>query len=201
MNESKIDVTDRLRREGRWAEASKFKDAVVKELRAQGMKKIEAVEEAWRRMAEQFPSLKPDSDPRPGPGVDGGHPTGPQGEPPGDGGDDEGVLLDPAEERESPDLVRDTLWAYENLENRQAKPDQAPGPGAWSLLRWAREYRSRFFEVFLPKALAAKGRKEDDERKIPEEERSIEAIREVLQTLLKDADRQPAEENLIGRLG
>jgi len=50
MNESKIDLTDRLRREGRWAEASKFKDAVVRELRAQGMRKTEAVEEAWRRM-------------------------------------------------------------------------------------------------------------------------------------------------------
>ena len=31
MKESKIDLTERLRREGRWSEASKFKDAKLAE--------------------------------------------------------------------------------------------------------------------------------------------------------------------------
>jgi hypothetical protein len=35
MTESKIELADRLRREGRWAEASKFKDSEVKELCSQ----------------------------------------------------------------------------------------------------------------------------------------------------------------------
>ena len=33
MNESKIELTERLRREGRWAEASKFKDEALADFR------------------------------------------------------------------------------------------------------------------------------------------------------------------------
>ena len=55
VNESKIALTERLRREGRWAEASKFKDEAVKKLRAGGMRRAEAREEAWEKMAEAFP--------------------------------------------------------------------------------------------------------------------------------------------------
>jgi hypothetical protein len=57
MDESKIDLTERLRREGRWAEASKFKDETVKELRKEGMRRAEAGEQAWLRMAEAYPPL------------------------------------------------------------------------------------------------------------------------------------------------
>jgi hypothetical protein len=57
MNESKIGLTERLRREGRWAEASRFKDQTVKTLRGEGMKRAEAGEAAWRRMAEAYPPL------------------------------------------------------------------------------------------------------------------------------------------------
>ena len=62
MNESKSDLTDRLRREGRWAEASLRKDAIKNELRATGMPRREAGEEAWKRIAEEFPPLpEPDA--------------------------------------------------------------------------------------------------------------------------------------------
>jgi len=57
MSESKIGLTERLRQEGRWGEASKFKDQTVKKLRGEGMKRAEAAEEAWRRMAEAYPPL------------------------------------------------------------------------------------------------------------------------------------------------
>lgn len=59
MDESKIGLTERLRREGRWAEASKFKDETVKKLRADGMKRAEAGEQAWQKMAEVYPRLPP----------------------------------------------------------------------------------------------------------------------------------------------
>ncbi|MHB8953845.1 MAG: hypothetical protein ACYC4U_12820 [Pirellulaceae bacterium] len=59
MNESKIELTERLRREGRWAEASWFKDEIVKKLRAEGMKRREAGEQAWREMAKAFPPVVP----------------------------------------------------------------------------------------------------------------------------------------------
>ena len=57
------------------------------------------------------------------------------------------------DDRQPPDLIRDVLWTYGALENRQAKPDDAPSLGAWSLLCWARQYRNRFFEKILPKAM------------------------------------------------
>ena len=57
MEESKIELTERLRRENRWAEASQFKDEMVRTFRSEGMKRAEAGEEAWRRMAEKYPPL------------------------------------------------------------------------------------------------------------------------------------------------
>ncbi|MFZ1934209.1 MAG: hypothetical protein WCB27_13485 [Thermoguttaceae bacterium] len=63
MEESKIELHDRLRREGRWNEATVWKDAKIKELRATGMKRADAKEKAWRLMAEKFPPLpKPEPD-------------------------------------------------------------------------------------------------------------------------------------------
>jgi len=57
MNESRIELTERLRREGRWSEASQFKDQVLRGLREEGMKRNEAGDEAWRQMAAAFPAL------------------------------------------------------------------------------------------------------------------------------------------------
>lgn len=61
MNESRIDLTDRLRTEGRWAEASQFKDQELRKLRGGGMPKSEASESAWEAMAEKYPPL-PDAE-------------------------------------------------------------------------------------------------------------------------------------------
>jgi hypothetical protein len=55
--ESKIQLCERLRAENRWPEASLWKDAKVKELRAAGMPKAEAGEKAWEQMALEFPPV------------------------------------------------------------------------------------------------------------------------------------------------
>ena len=55
MNESKIGLTERLRAEGRWGEASRFKDETLRTLRSQGMTKAEAGDNAWQQMAEKYP--------------------------------------------------------------------------------------------------------------------------------------------------
>ena len=60
MQESKIDATDRLRREGRWEEASAYRDEVRKRLRAEGKPKAEAVDASWEAMVEKYPPLEPD---------------------------------------------------------------------------------------------------------------------------------------------
>ncbi len=57
MNESKIELTERLRAEGRWVEASNFKETVRADLRAKGMGRQEAVEASWEAMAEAYPPL------------------------------------------------------------------------------------------------------------------------------------------------
>ena len=55
MNESKIALTERLRREGKWNAASKFKDDALRDFRAKGMKRDEASEAAWEAMEQAFP--------------------------------------------------------------------------------------------------------------------------------------------------
>ncbi|MCX7428998.1 MAG: hypothetical protein NTW96_25650 [Planctomycetia bacterium] len=57
MSESKIVATERLRREGRWEEAGRFRKTVLRECRAKGMKKAEASDAALTAMAEAFPPL------------------------------------------------------------------------------------------------------------------------------------------------
>ncbi len=57
MNESRIGITERLRREGRWADASKFKDTVLAECREKGFKRDEASEAAWEAMAQAYPPI------------------------------------------------------------------------------------------------------------------------------------------------
>ena len=56
MNESKIELTERLRREGRWPEASKFKDEALRKLRGDGMTKAEAGQAAWGGHGEGVPA-------------------------------------------------------------------------------------------------------------------------------------------------
>jgi hypothetical protein len=58
MTVNKIEILDRLRADGRWPEAAKRRDQLIAQFRKAGMKRGEASEEAWRRLAEQFPPLE-----------------------------------------------------------------------------------------------------------------------------------------------
>lgn len=86
---------------------------------------------------------------------------------------------------EGADLVRDILWVYWALDWGNVRVQDAPSAGAWSLLKWSREYRNRFFEQMLPKALAArereKGEGEGEEEK--GERKSLEEVARVLRSL------------------
>ncbi|WP_231936490.1 hypothetical protein, partial [Bythopirellula polymerisocia] len=53
---------------------------------------------------------------------------------------------------------RDATWAYDRLAVADVEPSDAPSPGAWSLLNWAKQNQDRFFEQIMPKVLAAKQR-------------------------------------------
>ncbi|MCA9261896.1 MAG: hypothetical protein KDA61_21910 [Planctomycetales bacterium] len=59
MQESKIDLTKRLMADGRWAEASAWKDNEIRRLRANGIRAKDARHDAWTRLSHQFPPLCP----------------------------------------------------------------------------------------------------------------------------------------------
>jgi hypothetical protein len=133
--ESKINATDRLRREGRWDEASAFRDAERQRLKGEGLSRQEAAERSWGAMIEKYPPLRPPE------------PAEPQ---------DTGEFF-PIGDQSTPNLGRDILWCYAHMDHRKATPSDAPSAGAWHLLVWARENRSRFFEMLLPKAIPKDG--------------------------------------------
>ncbi len=60
MRESKIGLTRRLMDEGRWDEASAFRDEVRRALRIQGKTRREAGEKAWEAVSERFPPPPPE---------------------------------------------------------------------------------------------------------------------------------------------
>jgi len=126
--ESKIDATDRLRREGRWEEAQRYRDEVRKKLRADGMKRTEAGEAAWDAMLDKYRPLA--DAPEPGSAVLPG-----------------GDL--PAEwaNADAPDLIGDFLWVYSQLGNPQIQTacqeweaiiSLPTAIGAAQLPRWSR---------------------------------------------------------------
>jgi hypothetical protein len=141
MIESKIVATERLRREKRWEEASLWRDEKRRQLRADGQTKAGSNEESWDAMLMRFPPLPPSDH-----GPNGGSSTGGL----------ELVETSPGDYESQPDLVRDTLWTYENMARKGVKPKDAPSLGAWSLLGWARGQQDRFFGHLLPKAMASR---------------------------------------------
>ncbi len=121
MTESKIELSERLRRENRWDEASRFKDTAVKDFKSQGMKRTEATEAAWEAMAEAFPPLEPPEALSDAPGGCEGH----------DEPDDELIDVDALVAKQPHDFNRDVQWVYTHLADRNAEPENAPTAGAW----------------------------------------------------------------------
>ena len=56
------------------------------------------------------------------------------------------------------DPVEDIQWAYRNLAISDVGPEDAPGPGAWSMLQFARSHPARFFCGVFVKVMGQLGR-------------------------------------------
>ena len=146
MLESKLIASNRLRKEGRWPEASTWRDAEKKRLRAEGMNKIDSNEAAWVNMSEEFPP------------IDMPQPEKKVQLPPKPKKEEKADVVDLVECDEfddydgTTDISGDIAWVYTNLCLNDIKPSDSPGPGAWGLLAWARENRNRFFEQMIPKS-------------------------------------------------
>lgn len=165
-SESRIGAMDRLRSEHRWSEASGYRNEVRRKLREEGKPREEAVALAWEAMIARFPPL---------PAVEAAQPEEIDEEKT-DSLDAE--FLPVASGGNGSDLACDGIWVYEHLEDRRVQPRDAPSMGAWSLLVWARQYKSPFFERILPKVMAAKPGEHVDEGEEP-------ALAEV-EKMLKD---------------
>ena len=57
--ESKISCTDRLRHQGKWVEASRYKEDVKQRHRDAGKSRQEANRMAWQAVQERFPAEDP----------------------------------------------------------------------------------------------------------------------------------------------
>ena len=55
MAETKMALMTRLRAEGRWEEADKFREETRERLRAEGLRREDARQKAWRLTAERYP--------------------------------------------------------------------------------------------------------------------------------------------------
>jgi hypothetical protein len=125
--ESKAELTDRLRREGRW-------DAFVRrreELKSQNV----PAEEAWHTAAEEFPPLETASDA-------GGSTCEMIPE------EDAESLWEKLQKNGWPDMHQIVAWVFNALDMPDMHPADAPSGSAWSLLMWVRA-SSRHREVFL----------------------------------------------------
>jgi hypothetical protein len=165
MAESKITATDRLRKEGRWEEASLWRDEKRKQLRAEGLTKTEANEQSWVAMIEQYSPLETTVD-----------------EPSKDSLSDVVELLefDPEDYDSPTDISGDIGWTYANLARKGVEAKDAPGSGAWSMLVWARENPNRFFEQMLPKSKLIEKEAEEDIDRLGDEAQ-IEDIHKMLE--------------------
>lgn len=155
--ESRIDATDRLRAEGRWAEASQFRDEVIRRLRASGVSRKEANELAWGEMLDRFPPLE-------------------------DAAGSEGLMTDhewPTTPITWDRMLDDIAWTYQHLD-ADVQPKDAPSSGAWGLLYWARQYPGDFFTKFLLRLSATVPNQGEDVDSDCDEDDRLPALRSLM---------------------
>ena len=181
MNESKAELTDRLRQEGRWSEASKFKDTALADFKAKGMTREEAGEAAWQAMAEEFPPL-------PGEDVE---------DAVGDGGRIQGFQTIPESWPELPDnvsLQAEVRWCQSNrLRVVEEMPDGAirvhleragspsPSHAALGWLDTAIRFPSKFADL-VSRVLKDE---QDEQEAVKRERMAIDEVRGLLAEMVE----------------
>ena len=180
-SEPRYAATRRLQADGRWTQARIWRLEMKQRHITLGMDKIQANDLSWLQMISKFP---------------------PEGVTPADIGDQPieeespekppaadvrtQTELDELEWSGSVDLVSDTLWVYECLGSTKVTPLDAPSPGAWHLLEWAKRNRNHFFERLLLKAMSVKEKASGGEE---EELKRAERMKlEELEKVIKQLD-------------
>jgi len=152
----------RLQRQGIWVDAAEYRDAIKRRLIGSGVPEKDAEDGSWRAVLEKYPPQDVEQSENPEEEV--------------------GLAALAARSGSSEeDLPRDILWAYGHLENTLVKPEEAPSTGAWGVLKWARQYRNRFFEHLLPKALIVKDKQEAQGASVFDRDMGLDEIRRLLE--------------------
>ena len=142
MRESKAELTDRLRREGRFEAFKKRRE----ELKANGT----PAKQAWFEAAAELPPLA--------------------GSIPPQAQSHTLTKTDFRAVKRKPrvKIGQAIRWAFDHLEGDWVRPRDAPSIGAWSLREWARSSaaaRTEFYRMFAAKLLAIPG--EDETVPVP----------------------------------
>lgn len=209
MAETSEDRKERLQREGRWGAFCKRRD----ELKKQGLAPKAADKQASVEFAAGSVPAQPDgsgaqSDANAAGTGDLGAATAervPESVPAVDavGSGGGGIVPAPDAEELSVDIRRDHLWVYANLRNSAVRESDAPGPGAWAMLRQCQadaEECSKFYArigKLLPSRaqIDAEARFSDDGRNVL---RTIEKVRRAFKSALlrAGAERTAGESEL-----
>lgn len=147
MGESKGELTDRLRREGRFEAFKKRRE----DLKAGGT----PAHEAWRLAAAEFP---PES----------GNPT-----PPAPSRSLTKTEIRALKRKPGIKIAQAIRWVFDHLEGDWLQPRDAPSVGAWSLREWARSNpvaRSDFYRLFAAKISSIPAEDELSPRKLTKKE-------------------------------
>lgn len=90
------------------------------------------------------------------------------------------------------DMQRDAKWVYHMIGVRGVTRDQAPSPGAWNMLIYAREHKDKFFQILLPKLCKDVDGESSEMERQKEHSRDIGKMQQILEGIVKDS----AEESL-----
>jgi len=150
MRESKAELTDRLRREGRWDAFKQRRE----ELKANGT----PPKQAWFEAAAEFPPLT-DS-------------TRPQAQ------NHTLTKTDFRAIQRKPRIKigQAIRWAFDHLEGDWVRPRDAPSIGAWSLREWARSSpaaRMEFYRLFAAKMSAIPREDETSPQRLSKKDREF----------------------------
>lgn len=171
MRESKAELTDRLRREGRWEDFKRRREA----LKAQGM----PPSDAWAVVADEFPALETKQP----------------------GGAARTVDLRALKGKPAVSVVQAAAWAFEHLDTDWIEPADAPSAGAWSMREWARSSmtaRSEFYRTFVAK-LVLPPQEEAREAEEAAEAHNRELHRRLFGDLKPDPEADRAAEEMFQR--
>lgn len=155
-----------MKREGRLEEFNTRREELRAELKEKGVKRKDANHKAWQQAIAEFPPL-------PEPASEEEEET--------ESSDVQPEFDEYAQPPPPPYDGCDIMWAFFRVDYvKTVKEEDAPNPGAWFLLKWARRDLRDFAHSILPKAYAAYEKREDAKQREAERTQFKHLSREEL---------------------